>query len=116
MNNEQQTLIDEAFLNYWRNAKHNNLDCLVKQEEGSFLVEMRFYYKEEFINKCKNDKDFSEKWGLTIEERELSYEERKKLCKLSDRVYPDNEWMKENNIPTQLITITYQNKTITSYE
>jgi hypothetical protein len=71
---------------------------------------------QEFINKCKTDTEFSEKWGLTIEERELSYEERKKLCKLSDRVYPNNEWMKENNIPTQLITITYQTKTITSYE
>jgi hypothetical protein len=27
----------------------------------------------EFINKCKTEKEFSEKWGLKIEERE-SYE------------------------------------------
>jgi hypothetical protein len=30
----------------------------------------------EFINKCKTDPEFSEKWGLKIEERELSYDER----------------------------------------
>ena len=26
---------------------------------------------EEFINKCKTDPEFSEKWGLKIEEREF---------------------------------------------
>ena len=65
MNNEQQQIIDEAYKNYWINTnkdKYNNLDCLVKQEAGSFSV-VRLYYKEEFINKCKTDKEFSEKWG-----------------------------------------------------
>jgi hypothetical protein len=31
--------------------------------------------KHEFIHKCKTNKEFSEKWGLKIEERELSLEE-----------------------------------------
>jgi hypothetical protein len=103
MNKEQQELLDEAFLNYWRNAKHNNLDCLVKQEEGSFLVEMRFYYKEEFINKCKTDTEFSEKWGLKIEERELN----------DDELNIANLFKQTS---TKLITITYNNKKIESYE
>jgi hypothetical protein len=125
MNNEQQQIIDEAYENYWINTnkdKYNNLDCLVKQEAGSFSV-VRLYYKEEFINKCKMDNEFSEKWGLKIEERELSLEERKKIYE-SDytdgtEIYNDY-WLESKlttrNIPTKLITITYNNKTIESYE
>ena len=125
MNNEQQELLDEAHKNYWSNAKHNNLDCLVKQEEGSFLVEMRFYYKEEFINKCKTDTEFSERWGLKIEERELSLEERHKLAlpiwkekygPLANMMVPTNVDNTPYKIPTKLITITYNDKTIESYE
>ena len=121
MNNEQQQIIDEAFKNYWRNAKYNNLDCLVKQEEGSFLVEMRFYYKEEFINKCKTDKTFSEKWGLEFEERELSHNERYSIY---NKIYKDlcapkcftKEDFDGKNIPTKLITLTYKDTKIESYE
>ena len=125
MNKEQQELLDEAYKNYWSNAKHNNLDCLVKQEEGSFLVEMRFYYKEEFINKCKTDTEFSEMWGLKIEERELSHDERfaiyKKVCDRDLQPHITGINFKqfhfdEYNIPTKLITISYNDKTIESYE
>jgi hypothetical protein len=40
-------------------------------------AEKPFFYlsQEEFINKCKTDTEFSEKWGLKIEERELSENE-----------------------------------------
>jgi hypothetical protein len=109
MNKEQQLLIDEAYENYCKSFENQTLI-----EQNSFDTDPMNQYM--FINKCKTDQEFSEKWGLKIEERELSYEERKKLCKLSDRVYPDNEWMKENNIPTQLITITCNDKTTESYE
>jgi hypothetical protein len=109
MNKEQQELLDGVYVYYCKSFENQTLI-----EQNSFDTDPMNQYM--FINKCKTDQEFSEKWGLKIEERELSYEERKKLCKLSDRVYPNNEWMKENNIPTQLITITYQTKTITSYE
>jgi hypothetical protein len=122
MNKEQQELLDETYKNYWSNAKNNNLDCLFKQEEGSFLVEMRFYYKEEFINKCKTDSEFSEKWGLKIEERELTPKERIELAggRIQDK-YPALIEMSlrvcdERDIPTKLITITYNDKTIENYE
>ena len=89
--------------------------------------------QEEFINKCKTDAEFSEKWGLKIEERELSLEERGELFR---KTYPgksvddfapsgmevqsirhqlDARYNKAN-IPTKLITITYNNETIESYE
>mgnify|MGYP000386099182 CR=1 FL=1 len=81
--------------------------------------------QNEFINKCKTDPEFSQRWELTIEERELSLEERMGLCKEKwdyswNRTInlEDMEWRMNNewNIPTKLITITYNDKTIESYE
>ena len=76
----------------------------------------RQYAPVEFIYKCKTDPEFSEKWGLKIEERELSDEEsifhyEKELyspLRIIDQKIPV--------IPTKLITITYKDKTIESYE
>jgi hypothetical protein len=122
MNKEQHELLDEAFLNYWKKVSVNNEeDCLVKQEEGSFLKEVRALYQQEFINKIKTDTEFSEKWELKIEERELGLGERhdikeqygfdcRKLAK------PSIKQLDDANIPTRLITITYNDKTIESYE
>ena len=123
MNKEQQELLDEVFLNYWKKVSVNNEeDCLVKQEEGSFLKEVRALYQQEFINKCKTDTEFSEKWGLTIEERDLTPKERIELAggRIQDK-YPSLVEMStlvcdERDIPTKLITITYNNKTIENYE
>jgi len=79
--------------------------------------------KDEFINKCKTDPEFSERWGLTIEERELSLEERYELMKKLDNWVSVHykepktmEYMDKHNIPTKLITMTYNDKTIESYE
>ena len=76
-----------------------------------------------FINKCKTDSEFSEKWGLKIEERELSLEERQKLYEgeftPGIKVINDhwlNSKLTTRNIPTKLITLTYNNETIESYE
>jgi hypothetical protein len=128
MNNEQQHIIDEAYKNYWistNKAKYDNLDCLVKQEAGSLSV-LRLYYKEEFINKIKTNTEFSEKWGLKIEERELSEEERwrirfdyypkDKQFPWDRMALPSHRFLDDFNIPRRLITITYNDKTIESYE
>jgi hypothetical protein len=82
--------------------------------------------KEEFINKCKTNPEFSEKWGLKIEERELSWKERSKLLSTEQfyefgflSPFTDiiiNYYLNQKNIPTRLITITYNDKTIESYE
>jgi thymidylate synthase len=47
--------------------------------------------------------------------RELSYEERRKLCKVSDRVYPDDTWMEENNIPTRAISLMWSQRSVDTF-
>jgi hypothetical protein len=83
---------------------------------------------QEFIDKCKTNPEFSEKWGLKIEERELSLEERIRIYALKEgQTYEefvtnwntDEQWLEDlsdTTIPTKLITITYNDKTIESYE
>ena len=117
MNKEQQELLDEVYENY-RNAFieghiHEELDkCLSK---------------EEFIEEIKTDSEFSEKWGLKIEERELSLEER---CELGYKYVDSFEWdmlmgggregdegnCNDYYIPTKLITIIHKDNIIESYE
>ena len=80
----------------------------------------------EFINKCKTDSEFSEKWELKIEERELSEEERwrirfdyypkDKQFPWDRMALPSHRFLDDFNIPRRVITITYNDKTITSYE
>ena len=117
MNSEQQQIIDEAYENY--------LTYIHDVVQGENQIYGGWYGKEEFINKCKTDTEFSEKWGLKIEERELSLEERYQLMKngnINDwltihyREPKTMEYMDKHNIPTKLITVTYNNKTIESYE
>jgi len=87
----------------------------------------RQYALKEFINKCKIDSEFSETWGLKIEERELSREERIDLYTKEYTPGMRNKYEKPfddfidaklsvRNIPTKLITITYSKKTIETYE
>jgi hypothetical protein len=88
----------------------------------SFQYGYKPHTLEEFINKCKTNTEFSEKWGLKIEERELSLSERTKYKKeRGDRIARTfasytHQMLDNANIPTRLITITYNNKTIESYE
>ena len=73
--------------------------------------------KESFIRECKTNRNFSEKWGLKIEGREMSLEER-------------NEWSWENwgitcemesvldeqEVPKRVITLEYNGEKIEVYE
>ena len=120
MSKEQQELMDEAYKNYL-----NRFDDKFREEDvkmDAFRNAMNYtkidYTVEEFINNCKTDSEFSEKWGLKIEERELSWEERFELFKKQNNgSHPyDNEMLDDYNIPTKLITITYNDKTTESYE
>ena len=141
MNNEKMNqIIDEAYNSYLKHTiigVNTGLDrvkgylnsCLVEYDgyyehftNPSFQYGYRPHTKEEFINKCKTDSEFSEKWGLKIEERELSLKERLNLVSTiigeeKIRTYEDNlERVDKLNIPTKLITITYNNETIEIYE
>ena len=66
MNNEQQELLDEAYENYEKNAVVRDV---VDSHYEPATDKWHLYNKEEFINKCKTDPEFSERWGLKIEER-----------------------------------------------
>jgi hypothetical protein len=93
--------------------------------------------KDLFLFEIKKNKEFSEKWGLGIEERNLNLDERAKLHpnpenfydihgtfsigdSIEDSNFPDKDWLHEQfdngGIPTKIITTTYNNETIESYE
>jgi hypothetical protein len=138
MNNEQQELLDKAY-----NVYGDSHWIPPSNPKGKLLGDQLFsvipmeHSKESFVNECKTNKKFSEKWGLNIEERELSLDEKEwQLEKTNcindienDRIIYGHEWEKyiqdqyegiQSNqgisIPTKAITITYNDKTIESYE
>ena len=65
-------IIDEAYENYTQTK-------IIKTDSGETHISPIGHYngmtKEQFINKCKTDSEFSERWGLKIEERELSLDD-----------------------------------------
>jgi len=110
MNNEQQGLLNEAYENY---------------ESRQINMYIPIWSQEEFIDKCKPDAEFSEQWGLKIEERELSLEERTKILDTKENsnrnTFAEQEGFMsyvcdKHNIPTRLITITYNDTKLESYE
>lgn len=129
-------IIDEVYENYQKemlyHPEENWLDNGVGEKSYRQLTQ------EEFINKCKTDNEFSERWGLEIEERELSWENRRDL--LTPNQYDGTSlnkygkedcgfgyispftdkmihyWLDLHNIPTKLITLIYNKETIESYE
>ena len=81
--------------------------------------------KDGFINECKTDKEFSERWGLKIEERELSLDERVMIygvekINTTDTGYYEHSYAKlkvdEANIPTREISVTYKDEKLEFYE
>jgi hypothetical protein len=119
MNKEQQELLDEAYENY----KNKTEIMMGHGFHGTLLSQ------EEFINKCKTDTEFSETWGLKIEEQELSLEERFNIrypggkFSVFQENYPNTHKRNDPNglldafdIPTKLITITYNDTKLENYE
>ena len=122
MNKEQ--IIDEAYENYSKEYEKDNsigMCLLVARMDGKSTY--RKPDKEMFVSLCTHDKTFSEKWGLKIEERELSLEERNEWFQIhlnGNNPFMKSDWkdfeLDQQNIPTKLITITYNNETIEIYE
>ena len=113
MNKEQ--IIDEAYNNFVTTVENNRPEGYTRE----------VLTQEEFVKNSIIDPYFSKHWGLKIEERELSLEERRALVtqEMFNQIYngggPEslshseiNQW----NIPTKLITLTYNNEKIESYE
>ena len=142
MNKEQQELLDEVYETYTNyplaTIQDHHTNILYQNLYKGWCIRIgrsivsphptRHLTKEEFINKCKTDTEFSERWGLKIDERELSLEERIRIYALKEgQTYEefvtnwntDEQWLEDlsdTTIPTKLITVTYKNKTIESYE
>ena len=133
MNKEQ--IIDEVYKNYKRfthnkNEKNGNYGDYSKWGDNPLIAGVQHLTKDSFIQMIKIDSEFSEKWGLKIKERELSLEERFEIVSKREGMALEEtkhiwSWgtdketyddMTLNNIPTKLITITYNNETIESYE
>ena len=126
MNKERYNqIINEAYENYSKEYEKDNsigMCLLVKRLDGKKTY--RKPNKEMFVDLCY-DKTFSEKWGLKIEERELSYEERCDIFQSTERFKVENrehikelniKIMNDANIPTKLITLEYNNEKIEIYE
>ena len=130
MNKERYNqIIDEVYENYkkeiirQRESQKKHVEKLRSQGKRLKVTRIELLSKDEFIDRCKTNPEFSEKWGLKIEERELSLEERKRIYEMeytNDIEVENNHWLesklKTRNIPTKLITLTYNNETIESYE
>jgi hypothetical protein len=118
MSKEQHKLLDKAYENYQTEWLKENPPFA-----GPYID--KCLTQEEFINKCKTDPEFSEKWGLKIEEKLLDLNERQSWLFENKRMFLNNEFCDEveshknfdyYNIPKKLITITYNNEILESYE
>ena len=129
MNKEKYNqIIDEVYNNYlneWTFEKYPNDGSVYSVEP----IKVKVHSKEQFVYRCKTDSKFSEKWGLKIEERELSLEERRILwnkkvepsesaCEYVDglSLADAHDIFDQDGLPNKLITLTYNNETIESYE
>ena len=125
MNKEKYNhIIDEVYEKYkkhietQRDIQKKEVERLRSQGKKVRVALINLLTKEEFINKCKTDSEFSEMWGLKIEERELFMEERWKMADLTPNMTEFdycNKLCDEHNVPTKLITITYNNEIVESY-
>jgi hypothetical protein len=125
MNKEQQELLDEAYETYLKNWKpqpviENELHWMEQE-----LVNNRPLPKDMFIHCTKTDTEFSEKWGLKIVSRKLTNPERYKLwfsnnyqtgMEYNESSMPDFSDSYYEPTPTKLITITYNDTKLESYE
>lgn len=113
-------IIDEAYENYCKEYDKDNsvgVLLLVKRLDNKLVYKKPD--KESFIGLCEYNKSFSEKWGLKIEERRLDMFERWKIADLTPNMMEIdycNKLCDEHNVPTKLISVTYNNETIEIYE
>ncbi len=118
-------MMEEAYKNY--KLKHN-----FQINQGIEIL-----CQEEFIHSIKTDDEFAKAWGVIVEVRELSREERYNLMptktghskgNIENRKKINNfegnttgvsyheEWLDSFCIPTKAISLTYNNQTEVIYE
>jgi hypothetical protein len=115
MNKEQQELLNEVYRKY--------ADSHEYFVDGWLHVIPMEHSKETFVNECKTNTEFSEKWGLKIEEKELSTQERNEWFQIhlnGNNPFMKSDWkdfeLDQQNIPTKQITLEYNNEKTYYYE
>jgi hypothetical protein len=137
MNKERYNqIIDSTYKSYLRKAKNQTTEDLfgsmIKGDEiihgmlESHTRDFIPYTREEFINKIKTDKEFSERCGLEIEERELSLVEMIRLAKYEneeeiiktrkENINQISERLLKDNIPPRAISLIYKGEKLEIYE
>ena len=116
--------------------KYANSHYILGNPNGKLLSEQlvglrpMMHNRETFRKEIIKNPSFASQWGLKIEERELSWKERVEIARktlskeeffeygnLSPFTTPIiTYWLNQNNIPTKLITVTYNGTKIESYE
>jgi hypothetical protein len=121
-------IIDEVYENYSdAYEKDNSLGrlLLIKRKDGKSTY--RKIDKDTFIVLCTQDKSFSEKWGLKIEEQMLTEERRYNIWFnnnyetgmerfFNPEQLPDYDNSYYVPTPTKEITISYNGEKIEVYE
>ena len=131
MSKEQEKLVGDAYNNYGKRMVDIMNVVIPAEFKDKGWVKLKLDYQgkydvlsqEEFINKCKTDPEFSEKWGLKIEERELNTDERNKWFQINlngNNPLMKSDWkdyeLDQQNIPTKQITLEYNNEKTYYYE
>ena len=129
-------IIDSTYKSYLRKAKNQTTEDLfgsmIKGDEiihGMLEAHTRDfipYTREQFIDKCKTDKEFSERCGLEIEERDLylvemirlaKYENEEEIIKTrKENINQISERLLKDNIPTRAISLIYKGEKLEIYE
>jgi hypothetical protein len=133
MNNERYNqIVDDAYEHFITKTKGLNLYLAINGElivvEGPvYNATPRLLTQDEFINKCKTDPEFSQEWGLKIEEQKLTEERRYNIWFnnnyetgmerfFNPEQLPDYDNPYYTPTPTKEITITYNGEKISFYE
>jgi hypothetical protein len=120
-------LLGDAYKRYyteWRKSTPGDGTFSSNEYSSPSKYEACNFTKEEFIKQIKTDDEFAKKWGVMVEIRELSYDQRFEIFILkNERKFdwtPDkritSDVLDELTIPKRAISFTYNNQTIEIYE
>jgi hypothetical protein len=133
-NNERYNQItDEVYKNYEKQYSTFEIGIVKSIAGNNPMVDSllknnsSILSQQEFIHKCKTDQEFSERWGLKIEERELSLEERLDLAAKTYELFDPfdfgipgkvdhDEVDKLYPVAKQIITLQYNEEKVEVYE
>jgi hypothetical protein len=126
-------IIDEVYKNYEKQYSTFEIGIVKSIAGNNPMVDSllknnsSILSQQEFINKCKTDPEFSQEWGLKIEEQMLSEERRYNIWFnnnyetgmerfFNPEQLPDYHNPYYTPTPTKEITISYNGEKIEMYE